>query len=93
MSRSVTYQGYTIASSPTYDSRTGEWRLSISISWDRDGNRISRPYWIPVSYSSETEADIHGITFGQRIIDRKVPGIALEVSLGSNDNGTKENSM
>jgi hypothetical protein len=28
-------------------------------------------------YATEAEADLHGITFGQRIIDGKVPGLSV----------------
>jgi hypothetical protein len=78
MSRTVIYKKYTIASWPVHDAHTGEWRLNISISWEKGGTPISRPYWMPITYPSETEADVHGITFGQRIVDGKVSGIELE---------------
>jgi hypothetical protein len=29
----------------------------------------------PTVYTSEEEADVHGIAYGQRIIDEKVPGL------------------
>jgi hypothetical protein len=29
----------------------------------------------PTVYNSEEEADVHGIAYGQRIIDEKVPGL------------------
>ena len=29
----------------------------------------------PTVYETEEEADIHGIAYGQRIIDEKVPGL------------------
>ena len=77
MSRTAIYKGYAITSSPVHNVQTGQWRLSIAIAWESGGNTISRPYWIPVSYSSESEADIHGVTFGQRIIDGKVAGISV----------------
>jgi hypothetical protein len=31
-----------------------------------------------IAYSAELEADIHGIAYGERIIDGKVPGLGLE---------------
>jgi len=34
-----------------------------------------RPFVGPTVYDSEEEADIHGIAYGQRIIDEKVPGL------------------
>ena len=29
----------------------------------------------PTVYDSQDEADVHGIAYGQRIIDEKVPGL------------------
>jgi hypothetical protein len=42
---------------------------------EEDGATKSIPYWMPLEYATEAEADIHGITFGQRIIDGKIPGL------------------
>lgn len=78
MSRTIPYQGYTINSFPTEDTGTGQWRLSISIAWEKDGTTISRTYWMPVKYPTEMEADLHGITFGQRIIDGEVAGLSVD---------------
>ena len=76
MSRSVIYQHYTISSVPTQNTETGQWQLRISISFEQDVATESIPYWMPLEYATEAEAeaDIHGITFGQRIIDGKIPG-------------------
>ena len=78
MSRTVTYNTYTITSSPIHDGVSDQWKLSILISWDKDGSETSRTFWMPVPYPTETEADIHGISFGQRIIDGKVVGLSLK---------------
>ena len=75
MSRSVIYQRYTINSEPTQNTETGQWQLRISIFCEQDGVTESTPYWMPLEYATEAEADIHGITFGQRIIDGKIPGL------------------
>ena len=75
MSRSVIYQRYTINSEPTQNTETGQWQLRISIFFEQDGAPESMPYWMPLEYATEAEADIHGITFGQRIIDGKIPGL------------------
>ena len=75
MSRSVIYQRYTINSVPTQNTETGQWQLRISIFFEQDGATESIPYWMPLEYATEAEADIHGITFGQRIIDGKIPGL------------------
>jgi hypothetical protein len=34
-----------------------------------------QPFLGPTVYSSEEEADTHGIAYGQRIIDEKLPGL------------------
>ena len=75
MSRSVIYQRYTINSLPAQNTETGQWQLRISIFFEQDGATESIPYWMPLEYATEAEADIHGITFGQRIIDGKIPGL------------------
>lgn len=75
MSRSVIYQRYTINSVPAQNTETGQWQLRISIFFEQDGATESIPYWMPLEYATEAEADIHGITFGQRIIDGKIPGL------------------
>ena len=80
MSRSVIYQRYTIRSVPTLNTETGQWQLRISISVEEDGATKSIPYWIPLEYATEAEADMHGITFGQKIIDGKIPGLIEEMN-------------
>jgi hypothetical protein len=75
MSHSLIYQRYTISSVPTQNTETGQWQLRISISLEEDGATKSIPFWMPLEYATEAEADIHGITFGQRIIDGKIPGL------------------
>jgi hypothetical protein len=75
--RTVLYGGYTINSVPTKDAETDQWQLRISISWEKNGSKITRPFWTPMGYPTEMEADVHGITFGQRIIDGKIPGISV----------------
>jgi len=34
-----------------------------------------QPFSGPTVYETEQEADIHGIAYGRRIIDEKVPGV------------------
>ena len=75
MSCSVIYQRYTINSVPTQNTETGQWQLRISISLEKDAATKSIPFWMPLEYATEAEADMHGITFGQRIIDGKIPGL------------------
>ena len=75
MSHSLIYQRYTISSVPTQNTETGQWQLRISIVFEQDGATESIPYWMPLEYATEAEADMHGITFGQKIIDGKIPGL------------------
>ena len=76
MARTITYEGYTIQSSP-HKTDGKKWRLHIRIS--REDHRGARTNEFPaqVLCASEEEADIHGIAFGQRIIDGKVKGMSV----------------
>ena len=40
-----------------------------------DGLLNIQPFSGPTVYETEQEADIHGIAYGQRIIDEKMPGL------------------
>ncbi len=76
MARTITHQGYTIKSIP-HETDGKKWRLHIRIS--RNDHRGVRTSEFPqhVLCASEQEADIHGIAFGQRIIDGKVKGLSV----------------
>lgn len=76
MAKTVEYQGYTIQSAPTpHRLVNGEKRqLHIFISVDDHRGVRTREFTADVVYSTEQEADIHGIAFGQRLIDGKVQG-------------------
>jgi len=74
MEKTVAYQGYTIQSVPQYVTEWAKWRLRIFISVDRHLGIRSREISSEVLYKTEREADIHGIAFGQRLIDGKVAG-------------------
>jgi hypothetical protein len=74
MAKTVEYEGYTIHSTPQYQTDSEQWRLRIVISFkDHQGVR-TREFSSEVLYATEQEADIHGATFGQRLIDGKVEG-------------------
>ena len=75
MSRSVIYQRYTINSVPTQNTETGQWQLRISIFFEKDGATEYITYCKTLEYETEAEAEIHGITLGQRIIDGKIHGL------------------
>jgi hypothetical protein len=73
MGKLIEYQGYTIESVP-YLGDGQKWQLSIFISVEDERGVRTRTISPEGVYASEQEADIHGITFGQRLIDGKVEG-------------------
>lgn len=75
--KAIQYQGFTIRSYPRRFPKRGGWTIKISISWLADGLTNVKEYSADSPFPSEAEADIHGITFGQRIIDNKIPGLSL----------------
>ena len=76
MARTITHEGYTIQSA-SHETDGDKWRLHIRISQqDHQGVRTSE-FPTQVLCASEQEADIHGIAFGQRIIDGKVKGMSV----------------
>ena len=74
MCKTVSYEGYTIQSSPRYLVDGEQWQLCIMISVEQPGGVNTREFSPDVMYATEQEADIHGIAFGQRLIDGKVEG-------------------
>ena len=72
MARTDEYQGYTIQSAPHYQVDSETWRLGIFISVEDDRGVRMRAFSPDGVYATEQEADVHGITFGQRVIDGKV---------------------
>ncbi len=74
MGKSVKYQGYKIQSAPHHLADDEPWRVRIFISVDDHRVARAREFSTDVVYATEQEADIHGITFGQRLIDGKVEG-------------------
>lgn len=62
---------------PRMRQRGGKWRLHICISGnDHRGVRTSE-FPAESLYASEQEADIHGIAFGQRVVDGKVEALSV----------------
>jgi hypothetical protein len=55
-----------------------QWTLAIVISWERDEGVTSRPFTAENTYPTEVDADLHGIAYGQRIIDGKIPGCSVD---------------
>ncbi|NWF73461.1 MAG: PilZ domain-containing protein [Nitrospirae bacterium] len=74
MGKTLEYQGYTIQSSPQHLADGEKWQLRIFVSVDNHQGVKAREFSVDVVYATEQEADIHGITFGQRLIDGKVEG-------------------
>ncbi len=70
MGKSVKYQGYKIQSAPHHlvDGEK-EWRLHVFISLEDHRGVRTRKFSSDVVYATEAEADIHGIAFGQRLIE------------------------
>lgn len=77
MARTITYEGYLIQSLPHPETHGEKWRLRICISIENDRGLRTREFPVEVLYASEQEADIHGVAFGQRIIDGKVEDLSV----------------
>lgn len=76
MGKSVDYRDYTISSIPVQPLGTQQWKPSIVISSERVGVVSTQSYTDDTLFLTEEDADVHGITLGQQIID----GMAPEVS-------------
>ena len=74
MSKIVEYQGCTILSTPRHIGDSEKWGLHIVISVKDIRNVRMREFSSDPVYATEQEAEIHGIAFGQRIIDGRVEG-------------------
>jgi len=74
MGKTVEYQGYTIQSSPEYDTNWKKWRFRVFIAVDDLRGVQTGEFSADVLYRTEQEADLHGIIFGQRLIDGKLEG-------------------
>ena len=74
MATTVEYQGYTIQSAPHHPTDGKKWRLRIFISVEDHRGVRTREFTVDVLYATEQETDIHGIAFGQRLIDGKIAG-------------------
>jgi len=74
MSNTVLYEGYAIQSSPRYLAEREKWQLYIVISFKHHGAMKPLEFSSEDLYTTEQEADIHGIAFGQPLIDGKIEG-------------------
>ena len=77
MSNTILYEGYTIQSNPRYRAEWEKWQLSIAISFKEHAAMKPREYSSEVLYMTEQEAEIHGLNFGQHLIDGKVEGCSV----------------
>ena len=75
--RRVQYKNSIIKSTPEPVADSGQWKLRIVIYSRTDGLFNIQPFSGPTVHDTEREADIHGIAYGQRIIDEKVPGLNM----------------
>ena len=74
MAKTVEYEGYSIQSAPHHPVDSERWQLRIFIAVEDHRGVRTREFSADVLYATEQEADIHGTTFGQRLIDGKVDG-------------------
>jgi len=77
VSKETTYKIFTIRSAPLQLRDSSLWTPSIAIEWERDGQTTVRPFSAQSHYATESEADIHGLIYGMRIIDGQVPGASV----------------
>jgi hypothetical protein len=74
MSKAVTYKGYTIQPALRHLVDTGQWELNVFISWTTEDEEESRHFYKTGRYATEEEATAHCISYGQQIVDGKIPG-------------------
>ena len=77
MAKRIRYKHYSIHSVPERVLTSGKWELHITIFWETEGVINMRSFTEAGLYDIEDEADLHGIAFGQRIIDGKIPGLRV----------------
>lgn len=77
MAKTVEYEGYTLQSRPYYDTNWDKWQIRIRISCESPQGFRTREFSSMILYGTEQEADIHGVTFGQHVIDGKVEGQSI----------------
>jgi hypothetical protein len=70
------YKGYTIQSTPLQHP-AWQWTIEITIEWENEGTVTARPFSDENKFRTEAEADLHGIAFGQLIIDGQIPWFSV----------------
>lgn len=71
MARTIGHRGYRIQALRCRLPKSGIGPFLIHISWEANGNRIIRSFSSENAYPTQEKADVHGIAYGQRIIDLK----------------------
>jgi hypothetical protein len=74
MDQTFEYQGYTIQSTPQYQTDRDTWRAHIVISVEDFRSVRAREYSSDVLFSTEQEAHVQGMAYGERVIDGMVEG-------------------
>src|SRR5438067_1606516 len=64
VSRRATYKNYTIRSTTLQRQSSTQWMFSIAIYWEHDRKMTMRSFSAENTYSTEAEADLHGIAYG-----------------------------
>ncbi len=87
MNKTSHYHGYTIQSAPYRQTDSDKWQLHIFISVEDTRGVQTRAFPVDGLYATEEEADLHGITYGQRLIDGKVDGQSIDDMKDSGSGG------
>jgi hypothetical protein len=88
MSTTVHYQGYSIQSTPKYHPDWQKWQIRIFIAMESAAGVRTRKFESDVLYATEQEANVHGIAYGQRVIDGKAEGQSVADMKGANRRAT-----
>ncbi|BCA55533.1 hypothetical protein W02_26730 [Nitrospira sp. KM1] len=80
MSKEASYKNYRIKSQPIHVLDSQQWLSDITIFWET-GSALAVRHFTPEGvYQTETDADVHGIAYAERVIDGKVVGQSLSDS-------------
>ncbi len=88
MAQYMEYLGYTIESVPRQSIQRESWQLRIVIVFEDDRGVQRREFQSDTFYLTEQDADLHGIAFGQRLIDGKVDGQSVADMKGTERRAT-----
>lgn len=76
----ILYRNHTIVSSADYDDVTGNWKLTACISWQSSGDRLQFLKNSPGIFSCPADADMAGIEYSKKWVDKKLAVYNLFVS-------------